>query len=57
MAARLVLLPEALPGCTGQSHRPVGSVGHWVLGEVSFIVIVTGPESTPVPPPPPVWPL
>lgn len=53
MAARLALLPEALPGCSGQSHRPAGSVGHWVLGEVSFIV--TGPESTPGFPP--VWPL
>ena len=49
MAARLALLPEALLGCTGQSHRPAGLVGHWVLGEVSFIV--TGPESTPSFPP------
>lgn len=51
--ARLVLRPEALPGCAGQSHGPAGSAGCWVLREVSFIV--TGPESTPGFPP--VWPL
>lgn len=51
--ARLVLRPEALPGCAGQSQGPAGSAGCWVLGEVSFIV--TGPESTPGFPP--VWPL